>query len=258
MSVTTRPLPPAPRDGRLSRTRLVAAAMVTFVAVSLLKPWTWTGGLTASSPAPAPARTAVAAPPTTPAGAIAEPRAGAGGALPAAPGVDFDWGAAATALALRDAWGVATLVDSGVQRRDIAGDARPGSVVLAVQAWREVSRATLGLDPRANHGPWITHPPVVVWPADSRPILAIALTAPATEPPGDLDLWLDDGAGGRHRLALRELGTGRPEVRLLLAASPDQVRSETAWPAGTYRLELAVAGHAAALTIDLLAAAPTG
>jgi hypothetical protein len=239
------PQPVGPR--RALAARFVAVAMVTFLALAVLKPWTW-----GERPA------AMAAPSASPSVTSVPLDATLLGVLPAAQPIDFDWGRAATALADRDAWGVATLVDSGLHAHDLTADAPPGHVELAVQSWQEVSRTTLGLDARARHGPWIVHPPALVWPADDRSIIALALTAPEGEPPAGLRLWASDEVGDRRELRLRELGTGRPGVRLLLAASPDPVRDEAAWEPGTYRLEMMVGGQAASLTIEVLDAPPLG
>ena len=130
--------------------------MATFLALAALKPWTWgdqsTAARSASRPGPPRGHVRLC-------GAVG----GEGhddaavGVVPATQPIDFDWGRAATALAGRDAWGVATLVYSGLQAHDLRAEAPPGHVELAIQTWQEVSRTTLGLDARASHGP--DHPP---------------------------------------------------------------------------------------------------
>ncbi|MGZ3587183.1 MAG: hypothetical protein ACXVAE_00930 [Candidatus Limnocylindrales bacterium] len=240
--------PPSRRAGPLP----LAVLMIVFVLVALLKPWSWgaAGGSTAAI-AGWPAPTSTGAPAST-----AADRASAFvGPIPPRD-LDYDWGGTAARLAVVGSWTLTPLVAGAVGPGPERGDALPPRVRLVPATSRAISRTTIGLDPRASHGPWVERPPVVVWPEGNATLYALALTAPSGEAPTSLRLWADFDETQLIPLGVRELGSGYPTVRLLLPPIWPGRAASDGWEAGTYRLEMQVGDRLAQLTLVVLPGPP--
>ncbi len=275
MSQIFEPAPLRPRGRHLDGAVLLGTLIVGFLAVALLKPWSWSeeqglvGPSAAGSKGSAVAGSSASSGPSQPslASRSGPPR------LFAYP-ITLDVREALPVLRAQRAWGLAALVPGSLSPPAERGDVQPDFIAVKVGLLEDISLSTLGLDPRASHGPWVARPPLVLWTEGGAPILGLALTYPPAQTPRRVTTSLIDQGwacptptqghevgtcswGARTPLGTFEQADMPAGMRLLLPPAfrngrwiPDY------WPPGRYVLELDLAGRVAELPVVVLSGPP--
>ena len=183
---------------------IVVLAATTLIGVALIKPWSHS---TPVAPPPPPPVALVTPAPATPHVT----------AVPATPPPPLDQAVVLRSLSNapigpRDVWGIRALI---VEPRSVS------------EVWVPVGRggaANLGSDADFS------------WIGDVGVISGLGITTPLSDLPLDVRAWRMGGTGWQPQPVIAVAPAHDPTSRLLTLAGRTQ--PETAWPAGTYRIDL--------------------